>query len=135
MFETALIESQKKKAPKNRALIIQMALLMHVVLIGTVLAVQYWTIEPVEEPPIQVSFFQSAAPPPPPPPPPPPAAPKPQAPRPVVQQQVVAEIVQPDDRHAMPLQSPIELPGEVVRMIRPTVGLAEDEILVLVVGS
>ncbi|MEO8276796.1 MAG: energy transducer TonB [Thermoanaerobaculia bacterium] len=94
MFETSLIESQKRKAPKNRALIIQMALLMHVLIIGTVLAVQYWTIDPVDEPPIQVSFVGSIAPPPPPPPPPPPAAPKPVAPKPVVTP-VVAEIVQP----------------------------------------
>ena len=63
MFETALIESQRQKAPRNRILIIQMALLMHVLIIGVVLAAQYWTIDPVEEPPIQVSFFQAAAPP------------------------------------------------------------------------
>jgi periplasmic protein TonB len=95
MFETALIESQKQKAPKNRALIIQMALLMHVLIIGVVLAAQYWNIDPVDEPPIQVSFFQASAPPPPPPPPPPPAAPKPAAPKPVVVQETPPEIVQP----------------------------------------
>ncbi len=97
MFETALLESQKKKAPPHRALIIQMALLMHVLVLGAVLAAQYWTIDPVDEPAIQVSFFAASSPPPPPPPPPPPAAPKPVAPKPVVQQVVQQEIVQPKE--------------------------------------
>ena len=98
MFESALIESQKRKGPEHRALIIQMALLMHVVVIGVALAAQYWNIDPVDEPPIQNPFFATIQAPPPPPPPPPPPAPaaKPEAPKPVVPQ-VVAEIVQPTD--------------------------------------
>lgn len=59
MFESALIESQKKKSARSRVLILQMAVLLHVVVVGVVLAVQYWTVDPVDEPPIQISFFQA----------------------------------------------------------------------------
>ena len=45
MFETALIESQKRKAPKNKWLIINTALILHVVFIAGVLAAQYWQID------------------------------------------------------------------------------------------
>ena len=95
MFESALIESQKRKAPKNKWLIINTALVLHLAFIGGVLVAQYWAIDEVAEPPIQVSFLQSAAPPPPPPPPPPPAPPKPLAPKPTPTPQVPIEIVQP----------------------------------------
>jgi protein TonB len=95
MFETALIESQKRKGSKNRWLIINTALILHLVFIGGVLVAQYWQIDDVAEPPVQVSFATSAAPPPPPPPPPPPAAPKPQAPKPTPVPVAPVEIVQP----------------------------------------
>ena len=48
MFESALIESQKKKSARSRVLILQMAVLLHVVVVGVVLAVQYWTGIPVK---------------------------------------------------------------------------------------
>ena len=37
MFESALIESQKKKSPRSRVLILQMAVLLHVLVVGVVL--------------------------------------------------------------------------------------------------
>ncbi|MGE0639573.1 MAG: energy transducer TonB [Thermoanaerobaculia bacterium] len=95
MFESALIESQKKKAPRNKWLIINTAIILHVASLAGILAAQYWAIEDVPEPPLQVSFLTAAAPPPPPPPPPPPAAPKPVAPKPVPVPQAPVEIAQP----------------------------------------
>ena len=41
MFESALIESQKKKSARSRVLILQMAVLLHGVVVGAVLAVKY----------------------------------------------------------------------------------------------
>jgi|CXWL01.1.fsa_nt_gi protein TonB len=86
MFESALIESQGRPRPKKRLLFIPVAIIVHLLVGGSMLLAQYWTLSPVDEPVLQVTFFSAAAPPPPPPPPPPPAAPKPpEAPKPVVQ--------------------------------------------------
>ena len=66
MFEHALIESAKHHAPNKTILeIVPLVIIIHAIVLAGVVAAQYWTIEDVPEPPIQVSFFQAAAPPPP----------------------------------------------------------------------
>ena len=84
MFESALIESQKKKAPRNKWLIINTAIVLHVASLAGILAAQYWAIEDVPEPPLQVSFLTPVAPKP---------VPVPQAPVEIQQPVVVPEII------------------------------------------
>jgi protein TonB len=98
MFEDALIESTKQKVDKKRWMTLPLAVILHVVVIGSAVALSLWYIEEIPDPPIPVSFYVQAAPPPPPPPPPPKAA----APK-VVQKvepqptnQMVAPVVIPD---------------------------------------
>jgi protein TonB len=78
MFEKQLIESQPHKGTGKKPLTFIISLLIHVVVIGSVVAASLWFVEEVPEPPIPVQFYASA----PPPPPPPPAAPaKPATPK------------------------------------------------------
>src|SRR5947207_3787136 len=78
MFEASLIESAKPKTGSKRWMSVPLSILIHVVVIGSALALSMWYIEDIPEPPIPVTFYAQAAPPPPPPPPPPKAAaPKP----------------------------------------------------------
>src|SRR5512136_2863519 len=76
MFEAALIESTKQKVDTKRWMTLPLAVILHVVVIGSAVALSLWYIEEIPDPPIPVSFYVQAAPPPPPPPPPPKAAPK-----------------------------------------------------------
>ena len=73
MFESQLIESQRRKGTGKKPLTFMVSLIIHVVVIGSVVAASLWFVEEVPEPPIPVQFYAAA---PPPPPPPPPAAPK-----------------------------------------------------------
>jgi protein TonB len=91
MFEDNLIASKRQKANKNLALVLPLAVAVHVVVLGGYVLAQLWSVPDVAEPPIQVSFYQAPPPPPPPPPPPKPAAPMPKAPV----QQAPAPVVQP----------------------------------------
>ena len=98
MFETALIESTRQKVDKKRWMMLPFAVILHVVIIGSAVALSLWYIEEIPDPPIPVSFYVQAAPPPPPPPPPPKAAA--QKAQPKVEQpqsnQMVAPVVIPD---------------------------------------
>lgn len=76
MFEAALIESTKQKIDRKRWMTLPLAVILHVLVIGSAVALSLWYIEEIPDPPIPVSFYVQAAPPPPPPPPPPKAAPK-----------------------------------------------------------
>ena len=55
MFENALIESGHK-TDKQKLKWIPVALVVHAVALVSVVVAQYWTVDPVPEPPIQVSF-------------------------------------------------------------------------------
>ena len=98
MFEAALIESTRQKVDTRRWMTLPLAIILHVVVIGSAVALSLWYIEEIPDPPIPVSFYVQAAPPPPPPPPPPKAA-APKA-QPKVEQppsnQMVAPVVIPD---------------------------------------
>jgi protein TonB len=97
MFETALIESTRQKVDKKRWMMLPFAVILHVVIIGSAVALSLWYIEEIPDPPIPVSFYVQAAPPPPPPPPPPKAAAAKVQPK--VEQpsnQMVAPVVIPD---------------------------------------
>jgi len=74
MFEAALIESTRQKVDTRRWMTLPLAIILHVVVIGSAVALSLWYIEEIPDPPIPVSFYVQAAPPPPPPPPPPKAA-------------------------------------------------------------
>lgn len=74
MFESALIESTRQKVDKKRWMTLPLAVILHVLVIGSAVALSLWYIEEIPDPPIPVSFYVQAAPPPPPPPPPPKAA-------------------------------------------------------------
>ncbi len=76
MFEAALIESTRQKVDTKRWMTLPLAVILHVLVIGSAVALSLWYIEEIPDPPIPVSFYVQAAPPPPPPPPPPKAAPK-----------------------------------------------------------
>ena len=99
MFENQLIESQHRKGTGKKPLTFIVSLVIHVLVIGSVVAASLWFVEEVPEPPIPVQFYAAA---PPPPPPPPPAAPKaaPQKPQPkptpTTPQRVTAPTVIPD---------------------------------------
>jgi len=73
MFEAALIESTRQKVDTRRWMTLPLAIILHVVVIGSAVALSLWYIEEIPDPPIPVSFYVQAAPPPPPPPPPPPS--------------------------------------------------------------
>jgi hypothetical protein len=47
----------------------------------------------------------------------------------------VAQVVQPDARNAEPLDLPVELTAELVRLIRTPVGAGEHEVVVVVGGA
>jgi len=69
MFEDALIESQRPKKPSRRKLMtMPIALLIHGLIVVVVLFVNFWMVDKLPEPSIQVTFYSA------PPPPPPPAA-------------------------------------------------------------
>lgn len=136
MFETALIESGKKKPPKNKWLIINTALILHVGSLAGILAAQYWAIEDMPEPPLQVSFLMAAAPPPPPPPPPPPAAPKaPEAPKPVPVPTPQVEIVQPIEVPDIIPEPPAEAVSDGVEGVEGVEGGVEGGVAGGVVGG
>lgn len=79
MFEQSLISDKMAKAPRRKAYL-SVALVVHVAGFLAMLFFQYWTVDALPEPPVQVSFFTALTAPPPPPPP----APKPvvESPRP-----------------------------------------------------
>jgi protein TonB len=92
-----LIESTRQKVDKKRWMMLPFAVILHVVIIGSAVALSLWYIEEIPDPPIPVSFYVQAAPPPPPPPPPPKAAAAKVQPK--VEQpsnQMVAPVVIPD---------------------------------------
>ena len=71
MFEDSLIEldqKRQKKAGIIRFIVLPLAILLHLIAGAAMLFANYWQVEPVPEPPINVLFFSAAAPPPPPPP-------------------------------------------------------------------
>lgn len=89
MFEKALITRETQRLHRPKWLSLPAAVMLHVC-VGTIVAfAQYWKVDEVPEPPINVVFVTQAA-----PPPPPPAAPAPAAPKPV-QQEAPAEPVEP----------------------------------------
>jgi protein TonB len=100
MFEAALIESTKQKADRKRWMTLPLAMLLHVLVIGSAVALSLWYIEEIPDPPIPISFYVQAAPPPPPPPPPPKAA----APK------VVQKVEQPTNQMTAPVVIPDALP-------------------------
>jgi len=100
MFESALIESTKQKVDKKRWMTLPLAVILHVVIIGSAVALSLWYIEEIPDPPIPVSFYVQAAPPPPPPPPPPKAA----APK------AVQKVEQPSNSMTAPAVIPDALP-------------------------
>jgi len=112
MFESALIESTRQKLDKKRWMTLPLAVILHVVVIGTAVGLSLWYIEEIPDPPIPVSFYVQAAPPPPPPPPPPKAAPKaqPKIETPV-NPQMVSPIMVPD---TLPKPSAADTSGEGV---------------------
>ena len=65
MFEHSLLATQTKVRSKFRALFFPIALGVHALVAGGVVVGQYWNVEPVAEPPIQVSFLSALPPPPP----------------------------------------------------------------------
>ncbi|HEX2465965.1 MAG TPA: TonB family protein [Thermoanaerobaculia bacterium] len=71
MFEHSLVVSQRQS--QTRVIIVSAALTIHAVGLAGVAVAQYWTIDPVAEPAIRVSFIAAPDPPPPPPAGPPPA--------------------------------------------------------------
>src|SRR5712691_8522583 len=112
MFENQLIESQHRKGTGKKPLTFAVSLIIHVIVIGTVVAASLWFVEEVPEPPIPVQFYAAA-----PPPPPPPAAPKaaPQKPQPkptpTTPQRVTAPTVIPDIiPQPLPAPEPVEAP-------------------------
>ncbi len=113
MFESALVESQRRPRSKKRFLFVPVAIVIHVLGLSGFVFAQYWQLELVPEPEIMSTFVQIAAPPPPPPPPPPPkaAAPKPTTPTPVV--------IAPPDVPVQPVTVPDNLPP-------PTTGSGDD---------
>jgi len=118
MFESQLIESQRRKGTGKKPLTFMVSLIIHVVVIGSVVAASLWFVEEVPEPPIPVQFY-AAAPPPPPPPPPaaPKAAPQKQQPKvtPTVPQKVMSPTVIPDIiPQPLPTPEPVEAPTEGV---------------------
>lgn len=79
MFEESLISAKMAKEPRKRKTYLSLAFLVHGFGFLAMLFFQYWNVEALPEPPIQVSFFTAlqAPPPPPRPEPPPPPAPEP----------------------------------------------------------
>src|SRR5512137_689442 len=100
MFEAVLIESTRQKVDKKRWMMLPLAVILHVLVIGSAVALSLWYIEEIPDPPIPVSFYVQAAPPPPPPPPPPKAA----APK------VVQKVEQPSNQMTAPVVIPDALP-------------------------
>lgn len=109
MFEAALIESTRQKVDKKRWMTLPLAILLHVVIIGSAVALSLWYIEEIPDPPIPVSFYVQAAPPPPPPPPPPKAA----APK------VVQKVEQPQTNQ---MTSPVVIPDALPKPSADTGG-------------
>lgn len=100
MFEHSLLEAQTRVRSRFRVFFVPIAIAVHGFILAGVVVAQYWNVDPVPEPPIQVSFFSAVAPP---PPPPPPAAPPPAAAKPKPQEaQAPTEPVQP-----------VEIPEEI----------------------
>jgi protein TonB len=93
MFEHTLVASQSRVRSRARLLFIPIAFAVHVSILVGVAVGQYWTVGPVAEPPIQVSFMTALAPPPPPAGPPP--APGPSEPQAAEQVEIATEPVQP----------------------------------------
>lgn len=58
MFEQSLVESMKKKPPKGRLVWVVAALVLHAVALTSILVAQAWTVDPVPEPSIPVTFVQ-----------------------------------------------------------------------------
>ena len=66
MFENSLvILNRPKKRAVSRALVLQLAVLVHLLAGGAFLFASYWHVPEVPEPPINAVFFNAAAPPPP----------------------------------------------------------------------
>lgn len=67
MFEHSLIGLQERKKSRRGWFSLPMAVLIHIVVLGTFAFASYWDVEEVAEPSFNVVFFTSAPPPPPPP--------------------------------------------------------------------
>jgi periplasmic protein TonB len=108
MFDTALIESNKRKLARktNWYFTGPISISVHLITIAFILFSYVWQIEDVPEPPMQVVFI--SAPPPPPPPPPPPKA-KPKAPE--VKPKLDAKVEPPKvNSPVQPVDVPQDLP-------------------------
>ena len=92
MFEHSLLSTRRRS--KVRLLVIPVALAAHVAVLASVAVGQYWKVDPVSEPPIQVSFL-TGAPLPPPPPAGPPPAPRSERAQPPESIEIAAADVQP----------------------------------------
>ena len=92
MFEHSLLAAQPRS--KARVLFVPVAIAVHAAALAGVAVAQYWTIDPLTEPSIQVSFItdRALAPPPPAGPPPPP---RPRGAQPVESVEVATAPVQP----------------------------------------
>ena len=65
MFEDSLLEldeKRKKKSGAIRFIVLPLAILIHLAAAGAFLFANYWQVDPVPEPPINVVFFSAAAP-------------------------------------------------------------------------
>ncbi len=77
MFEESLIAEKMAKEPRKRKTYLSLAFIVHGLGFLAMLFFQYWSVDALPEPPIQVSFFAAVQAPPPPPRPAPPPAPEP----------------------------------------------------------
>ena len=60
MFEHSLLVSRRRS--KTRILLVPLACAVHGLALAAVAVAQYWTVDPVTEPPLRVSFFSTVAP-------------------------------------------------------------------------
>ena len=64
MFENSLIELDKGKIRRPKWLSMPVAIVLHVVVGAAIGVAQYWRVDQVPEPPINVVFLSATAPPP-----------------------------------------------------------------------
>ena len=66
MFESSLIALEAKRRPRRRWLSLPLAIALHLIVLVSLAAAQYWNVEQVPEPQVNTVFFTQAALPPPP---------------------------------------------------------------------
>jgi protein TonB len=108
MFD--ILPETKRVRSKGTGIALTAALVIHVIFLSVVGVVNLMAVQPIEPPPIQVTFFSAAAPPPP-PPPPPPRRPRPKPAEEAPKPQPVPE-AQPSGP-VQPVAVPEELPAAV----------------------